>query len=103
MNGTISWNAITPTEARGFLTNITLIYENAPRTGNDECPINTQFAKHKVNFTENLYDVITYSIPNLEPDEEYCVAIQASTSAGSSGYTQPIRMSCECHVKSHDV
>lgn len=93
-NGTISWDPITPENARGFLTSIQLAYEASERTGMDECP-SLDVSKHVVTFTDNLYQISTYSIPDLTPDEEYCVAIRASTSVGPSDYSQPIRMSCE--------
>ena len=92
-NGTISWDPITPENARGFLTSVTLAYEEVPRTGNDQCPP-LDSAKTKT-FTENLYEISSYSIANLTANQEYCVALQASTIAGSSGYTEPLRLSCE--------
>lgn len=64
------------------------------RTGGDECP-SLASSKNVVTFTEDLYNISEYSISDLEPDEEYCVAIQASTREGSSGYADPFRMSCE--------
>lgn len=99
-NGIISWNSITPANARGFLTSIELAYEPSERTGSNECP-SLDSSKHVVSFRDdmfNLYEISSYSIPDLIPDEEYCVAIQASTSAGSSGYSGPTRMSCELEL-----
>jgi hypothetical protein len=95
-NGIIGWDSITPEKARGFLTTIQVAYETSDRGESDACPMLTA-AKEVVTFndTYDLNEISTYSIPDLIPDKEYCFAVQASTSAGPSGYSSPIRMTCK--------
>ena len=43
----------------------------------------------------NLFDQNTTNITGLEPNREYCVAIQVSTNGGDSGFSNIVKLPCK--------
>lgn len=97
VNGFVHWDQITLEHARGYLTSIELAYQNVPRIEEDGCNLSSS-PDRVVVFTSpdyDLYNLSSYQLTNLKPNEEYCVSIRANTSAGGSNYTRGLRLSCE--------
>ena len=44
---------------------------------------------------ENLFERGTANITGLEPNWEYCIAIQVSTTGGESGFSNAIKLPCK--------
>jgi hypothetical protein len=44
---------------------------------------------------ENHFEQSTANITGLEPNREYCIAIQVGTSGGESGFSNAIKLPCE--------
>ena len=44
---------------------------------------------------ESLFEQRTANITGLEPNSEYCIAIQVRTSAGESGFSNSIKLPCK--------
>ena len=87
----IKWIPLTPDKARGLLTSLRIAYE--PTRGS-RC-FNLSFTESNVvSVRDNLFEQATANITGLEPNHEYCVAIQASTSGGDSGFSNRVNLPC---------
>ena len=91
----IVWIPLSPDEARGLLTLLEIDYYAKPR-GTSSC---TSFGpmddSQIVHIEENLFEQTTANITGLVPNHEYCVAIQVSTSAGDSGFSNILKLPCK--------
>ena len=91
----IVWIPLSPDEARGLLTLLEIDYYAKPR-GTSSC---TSFGpmddSQIVHIEENLFEQTTANITDLVPNHEYCVAIQVSTSAGDSGFSNILKLPCK--------
>ena len=89
----IKWIPLTPDKARGLLTSLRIAYE--PARGS-RCFNNYSFMESYIVFVrENLFEQATANITGLEPNREYCVAIQVSTSRGDSGFSNSVKLPCK--------
>ena len=89
----VVWVPLTPDEARGILTLLEIDYYYKPH-GEPSCtsfnPIATD--SRTAHIEENLFEQTTANITGLVPNHEYCVAIQVSTSAGDSGFSNSLEL-----------
>ena len=92
--GSVDWIPLTPAEARGLLTSLEIAYKSAGELGLN-CSSYSFIDSEKVIQRENLFEHSTAIITGLQRNYEYCVAIQASTSAGESGFSNPIKLPCK--------
>ena len=92
--GSVHWIPLTPDEARGLLTSLEIAYKPAGEMGLN-CSSYGFIDSKKVIQRENLFEHSTAIITSLNRNYEYCVAIQASTSAGASGFSNPIKLPCK--------
>jgi hypothetical protein len=60
-----------------------------------ECSSYDFMDSETVYMMENLFEQSTANITGLEPNREYCIAIQVSTSGGESGFSNAIKLSCK--------
>ena len=88
----VTWEPYTLDTAKGFLTNVELAYQSVPVTTRD-CPA---FSNPKV-ITINV-NQSAYNFTDLQAEEEYCVAVRASTATGSSEYSVRQKLPCELKV-----
>ena len=95
-NAIISWMPLTLAQARGFLTSLEIAYE--PTNGSD-CSshiMNSSSDGEVVVVRQNLtFEQSTADMTGLEPNCEYCVAIQVSTSGGDSGFSNSLKLPCK--------
>ena len=92
--GSIQWIPLTPYDARGVLTSLEIAYEPAGEPDLN-CSSHGFIDSEKVIQRENLYECSTAIITGLKRNYEYCVAIQARTSAGGSGFSNSIKLPCK--------
>ena len=94
-SATVDWIPITQDEARGLLTSFEIAYEPVFDSTLD-CS-NLEFVDNEtvMFIRENLFEQSSANITGLEPSREYCIAIQASTSGGNSGFSNSIKLSCK--------
>ena len=93
-SATVDWIPLTQDEARGLLTSLEIAYEPVFDSTVD-CS-NLEFLDSETIFVrENLFEQSSANITGLEPNREYCVAIQVSTSGGDSGFSNSIKLSCK--------
>ena len=90
----LKWEPLTPDEARGILTLLEIAYYNEP-LGEPDCATFNSVDSQIVRVEESLFEQSTADITGLEPNREYCVAIQFSTSEGESGYSSSLKLSCK--------
>ena len=91
----INWIPLTPDEARGLLTSLEITYEPAGRSG---C-FGYDFTESGViRVRGNLFEQNTTNITGLEPNREYCVAIQVSTNGGDSGFSNIVNLPCKLYL-----
>lgn len=92
----INWIPLTHDEARGILTSLEIAYEPVR---DSDCLSHNANDSDIAFVRENLFEQRTANITGLEPSTEYCIAIQVSTSAGESGFSNSIKLSCKiCYV-----
>ena len=96
----ISWIPLTQAEARGFL-NIALeiVYEPIIDSALN-CSTYDFLDSESILMTENLFEKSTANITGLEPNREYCIAIQISTNGGESGFSNAVKLPCKLNVYS---
>ena len=86
----LNWNQLTLEESRGFPLSYTVPYSGTERTTCPEvAPENTIIVTHSGNSQLQLV------INNLNPRVEYCVAIAASTVAGTSDFSDAQKVTCK--------
>ena len=90
----VDWIPLTQDEARGLLTSLEIAYQPVLDSTLD-CS-NTEFMDSETVFVrENLFEQSSANISGLEPNREYCIAIQVRTSGGESGFSSSIKLSCK--------
>ena len=90
----INWIPLTHDEARGLLTSLEIAYEPV---GDSDCWAHNTNDSDVMLVRENLFEQRTANITGLEPSTEYCIAIQVRTSAGESGFSNSIKLSCKIY------
>jgi len=87
----LMWGPLSLVESRGFLTDYTVAYINTQRSS---CPqIDLQTMTTTLSVDKESTQIM---INNLDPRLEYCVAIAASTVAGTSGFSDTQKVPCKC-------
>ena len=98
----ISWIPLTQAEARRFLvTALELAYEPAIDSAMN-CSSYNFTDSETVLIRENLFQS-TANITGLEPNQEYCIAIQFRTSGGESGFSNAIKIPCKALMPFYNV
>ena len=90
----IHWIPLTHAEARGLLTRLEIAYELVMDSSSD-CSSYDFMYSETVYVMENLFEQGTAYITGLEPNREYCIAIQVSTTGGESGFSNAIKFPCK--------
>ena len=99
----ISWIPLTQAEARRFLvTALELAYEPAIDSAMN-CSSYNFTDSETVLIRENLLQQSTANITGLEPNQEYCIAIQFRTSEGESGFSNAIKIPCKMLIPFYNV
>jgi hypothetical protein len=88
----VFWDPLTPDEARGVLTSLYLAYEPAV---NGLCSDIDEDHMQVMTLVENIDTQSEADIDGLDGSLEYCVAIQVSTRAGGSGYSDTLKTPCK--------
>ena len=84
------WGPLSLVESQGFLTDYKVGYVNTQRSS---CPqIDLEMSTTLSVDKESTQIVIN----NLNPGLEYCMAIAASTVAGTSGFSDTQKVPCKC-------
>ena len=84
------WGPLSLVESQGFLTDYKVGYVNTQRSS---CPqIDLEMSTTLSVDKESTQIVIN----NLNPGLEYCMAITASTVAGTSGFSDTQKVPCKC-------
>lgn len=91
----ILWIPLTPDEARGVLTNLRIVYTPATNGTCSYSSIHGDGMK-QMNMAEEIDMQSEAIIDGLKSTEQYCVAIQVSTTAGESGFSQVQLLSRKC-------
>ena len=91
----INWIPLTHTEARGLLTRLEIAYEPVMDSTSLDCSSYSFMDSETVHMMENLFEQRTANITGLEPNREYCIAIQVSTNGGESGFSNAIKLPCK--------
>ena len=87
----LTWEALSLVESQGFLTDYKVAYINTQRSG---CPqIDRETTSTTLSVDKESTQIV---IKNLDPGLEYCVAIAASTVAGTSGFSDTQKVLCKC-------
>ena len=101
----LAWDPLSLAEAQGFLTDYKMAYMNTTRSSCPQIELETMSTTLSVD-KESTQIVIN----NLVPGLEYCVAIAASTVAGTSGFSDTQKVPCKCttnqrqnFVRYHDI
>ena len=93
-SATVDWIPLTQDEVRGLLTSLEIAYQPVLNTTLN-CS-NLEFVDSEtVSVRENLFEQSSSNITSLEPNHEYCIAIQVRTSGGDSGFSSSIKLSCK--------
>ena len=88
--GILTWQPYTLDTSKGFLTKLEVSYLTVPATSTG-CPSSLNNAKIiRVGVNE-----IRYIFTELQAEEEYCVAVKAWTTAGSSPSSEVQRLPCK--------
>ena len=88
----LRWIPLTQDQASGILTQLRIAYQ---LTETSECSHFNVNEGDIMYLKGNLFVQSQVTLNNLKPDEEYCVAIEVSTVAGSSGFSKPLKIKCE--------
>ena len=96
-SGSVHWIPLTLDEARGFLISLEIAYKSTAESGSD-CSSYSFTDSEKAVLKEDLFNQSTAKITKLERDHEYCIAIQASTNAGESGFSNSIKLPCKACI-----
>ena len=90
----INWIPLTPDEARGLLTALDIAYKPVlDTTSIVDCSELELVESETTLMSEKLFEHNSANITGLEPNREYCVAIQVSTDGGDSGFSNSIKLS----------
>ena len=88
----VFWIPLSLEDARGVLTSLQIAYELAR---NGTCTDIDEEDMQLMTITESVHTQSEAVIDGLLATEEYCVAIQVSTRAGESGYSDLLTLHCE--------
>lgn len=83
----VIWVPLTPDEARGVLTELDIAYQPAVDGSCDSFGDSMQL----MLIEQQLETQSEAILEGLEPGEEYCVAMQVSTIAGESGFSNIVK------------
>ena len=83
------WIPLTPDEARGVLTRLQIAYQPAD---NGSCLGIGEEGMELMTIEEDIDTQSEALVDGLEATEEYCVAIQVSTRAGESGFSNILKI-----------
>ena len=95
-NSLIAWQPLTPDDAHGYLTQIDVAYVEAPM--DSDCSDTNPSEEGMVIVVTTNLNTSQFVFDSLQPDKEYCVSVQASTAVGPSGYSAPIKITCEFNI-----
>ena len=90
----ISWIPLTRAEARFLITALEIAYELVVDSALN-CSSYDFIDSVTILIRENIYEQSAANITGLEPNREYCIAIQVNTSGGESGFSNPIKLPCK--------
>ena len=91
----ISWIPLTEAEARRFLIiAFKLAYEPIIDSVLD-CSNNDFMDSATLLIRKNLFEQSTANVTGLDPNREYCIAIQVVTSGGESNFSNAIKLPCK--------
>lgn len=82
----LTWQPYTLDSSKGFLTKVELAYQAVPVTSK-QCPSIDTAKVISIPVNQSMYN-----FQDLEPEEEYCVAVRGWTSMGTSGYSTQQRL-----------
>ena len=86
---TLTWSQLSLVESRGFLTEYKVTYNNTQRRS---CPQVDPETSTTLSVDQDETQLI---ISDLDPRLEYCVGIAASTVAGTSDYSDTVKVPCK--------
>ena len=86
---TLNWSRLSLVQSRGFLTAYKVTYKNTQRRS---CPQVDPETSTTLSVDQDETQLI---ISDLDPRLEYCVGIAASTVAGTSDYSDTLKVSCK--------
>ena len=88
----INWIPLTQPKARRFfITTLELVYEPVIDSALNCSDYDFMHSATTV-IRENLFEQSTANITGLEPNREYCIAIQVNTNGGESGFSNAIKL-----------
>ena len=91
----ISWIPLTQADARRLLIfALEIAYEPVIDSALN-CSSYEFMDSMTILIRENIYEQSTANITGLEPNREYCIAIQVGTSGGESGFSNAIKLPCK--------
>ena len=91
----ISWIPLTQADARRLLIfALEIAYEPVIDSALN-CSSYEFMDSMTILIRENIYEQSTANITGLEPNLEYCIAIQVGTSGGESGFSNAIKLPCK--------
>ena len=88
----VFWIPLTPDEARGVLTQLEIAYQPA---ANGSCSSIGEEGMQLMTIEEEIDTQSEVVVDGLVAGEEYCVAIQVSTTAGESGFSNIQKAPCK--------
>ena len=97
-SATVEWIPLTQDEARGLLTSLEIAYQPV-LDSTLECSDMELVDSEAIFVRENLFEQNSANVTGLEPNHEYCIAIQVWTSGGQSGFSSSIKLSCKTYPK----
>ena len=93
-SATVDWLPLTQDEEGGLLTSLEIAYQ--PVLNSTLNCSNLEFVdSEKVSVRENLIEQSSANITGLEPNREYCIAIQVRTNGGESEFSSSIKLLCK--------
>ena len=95
----VVWTPLTPDQAKGILTLLEINYYAKPE-GESSCASSDPKDSRDFHVKEKLFEQTTANITGLTPKSEYCVAIQVSTRAGDSGFSNTLWLPCKSSLLS---
>ena len=99
----IRWIPLTQTEVERFLIiKLEIAYEPIIDSATN-CSSYNFTDSETVLIRENLLQQSTANITGLEPNQEYCIAIQFRTSEGESGFSNAIKIPCKMLIPFYNV
>ena len=94
-NAQISWEPITEDDAHGYLTSIEIAYRPARGRDDDCSDFDPNADGVEILMLDEQLDSAQFSLNELTADQEYCVAVRASTATGPSAFSSPAKVTRE--------